>query len=511
MINITFWQMEKRQNSTLQPSTAGTLLACELKDDCSILSPVLQIKNFPTNINPLWNYCHIPHFSKYYFITDWTWKNGLWEISCIEDVLATFRTTIGNLSEYVLRSSYEMDGSVIDTQYPTTAQTDVYSRVITSDFPLQKTWLGGYWVIGIISKSGTAAQGAITYYQMTAAQMARLKAYMMSDDFIANAGLDLPTVTGIVPAELLKTMYNPFQYIVSCTWIPLPASYIPSSFKTLETISFGWWTPPAPESGDPIQGYRINSNGYTTTQSYSLELRYHPQSSARGMFTNHSPYTDRMLYYPCFGSIPLNDDSINAGDRIRLDLSIDGIFGDALLEVVHTRLSGSDYLSVGLLSRQHANLGIPIQLAQNSVDVFQTGNVLATNAISGVMTAFSKNTRGLTSTIDKAAGIWQTVLDLPSVAESSIADAIQNPVGQLQTSGQSGSMAALQCWPYLVEKFRLIADDDNAQKGRPLCKVRQLSTIPGYIMVDTPDVPINCTAQERQQIASFLSNGFFYE
>ena len=520
---ITFWAFDKRSNSTKRPDMAlGSGLECQLKDDCSIIAPVLEIRAMPENLSPLWNYCFIPTFSRYYFINNWVWRNGLWEIECVEDVLASFKMQIGNMSEYVVRAASEADGSIIDMEYPTTALTEVHSRSLPNTFPLSKSWVTGYWVVGVINNSSQAAQGAVTYYQMTAEQMAAFKAYMMSDTFLQAIGLDLPDVAAVLPSELLKTMYDPFKYIASCVWIPMPFSYIPNGFKTLEDISFGWWTPgqsggdsgeeeEPSEPTEPIQGYRINENGYITTLNYTVELQYHPQRIDRGMFTDHSPFTDRMLYYPCFGSIPLNDDSINGSDRIRLDLTIDAIFGDAVLEVYHERLIGQDYLNVGLLSRQYASLAVPIQLAQTTVDVFQTGNLMLTNAASGLMSSFSKHARGAKSFGEKVGSIFETLADVPSIAMNSIGDAIQNPIGQLQTSGQSGSRSALMPWPYLVEKFKIIADDDVPQKGKPLCKVRQISTLSGFIMVDSPDVSINCSATERQQIASFMASGFFYE
>ena len=509
---ITFWAFDKRSNSTKRPDMAlGSGLNCQLKDDCSIIAPVLEIRAMPENLTPLWNYCFIPPFSRYYFINNWTWKNGIWEIECVEDVLASFKMQIGNMSEYVVRAASEADGSIIDMEYPTTALTEVHSRILTNIFPMAKSWAQGYWVIGVINNNSQAAQGAVTYYQMTAAQMATLKAYMMSDNFIQDIGLDLPEVAAVLPSELLKTMYDPFKYIASCVWVPMDFSYIPSGFKTLENVSFGWWTPEPGEGESPIQGYRINANGYITTQNYTVNLEYHPQRIERGMFTDHSPFTDRMLYYPCFGSIPLNDDSINGSDRIRLDLTVDSVFGDAVLEVFHERLISGDYLNVGLLSRQYASLAVPIQLAQTSVDVFQTGNLMLTNAASGLMNSFAKHARGAKSFGEKVGSLFETLADIPSVAMDSIGDAIQNPIGQLQTSGQSGSRSALMPWPYIVEKFRIIADDDVPQKGKPLCKVRTISSLSGFIMVDSPDVSINCSATERQQIASFMASGFFYE
>ena len=82
---------------------------------------------------------------------------------------------------------------------------------------------------------------------------------------------------------------------------------------------------------------------------------------------------------------------------------------------------------------------------------------------------------------------------------------------QLLTAGSNGSLLSLAQNNYLCETFYIAVDDDPAQLGKPLCKVRTLNTIPGYILVMTPDVSLSCFEVERTLIAEFLTTGFFYE
>ena len=107
--------------------------------------------------------------------------------------------------------------------------------------------------------------------------------------------------------------------------------------------------------------------------------------------------------------------------------------------------------------------------------------------------------------------LWETGKGAVQSAGAAVGDVINNPVGQLHTSGTNGSLAQFAQWPWFIQKWRIVADDDNPQKGRPLCEVKTLNTIPGYIMVDSPDVEIACMDAERQQIIAFLSSGFYYE
>lgn len=509
-MTVEFLSFSKRSNSTKQPISGQTALSCELKDPTSMINPTLVIKNTPAAWNPIWNYAHIQAFDRYYFINNWRWLNGVWECDMVCDVLASFKTEIGNLTEYVLRSSYVSNGQIVDLQYPTTAETRVNASMLTNRFTA--VFAGGYYVLGVISNDPNNAQGAVTYYQMTPAQLAALKAYMMSDTFLTDQGLDVQTVTDVMPNELLKTLYDPFKYIASCVWMPFPLSDIPDNLKTLSSIAFGWWTPT--DAGTNIQGYRINANGYVKTYSERISILGHPQRQYRGVFLDHSPFSDRMLYYPPYGSIPINDDSIIGGDFLRIELTVDMVLGDSVLTVFHDRpLGGDNYENMGVIGRVSAPLAVPIQLAQSSIDINGSVTAAETMAIQGTVSAFvgSVSKQQGPSLGGFIGAISDTVSGGISSIASAIGDVVQNPVGQLQTSGTNGSPAQYATHPYFVQKWRIVADDDNLQKGRPLCTRTVLNTIPGYIMVDTPDVEIACMESERQQIISFLSNGFFYE
>ena len=98
-MNIIFYQFAKRNNSTKIVNTTGTTLTCQLKAETDMINPVLEINGVPAAWNPIWNYCYIAAFSRYYFINNWRWMNGIWACECAVDVLASWKTDIGNLSE----------------------------------------------------------------------------------------------------------------------------------------------------------------------------------------------------------------------------------------------------------------------------------------------------------------------------------------------------------------------------------------------------------------------------
>ena len=95
-MNAVFYAFEKKKNSTARPGTgvSSATIAIELKDDTSVLNPVLIMtattSGMPTPFNPsYYTYVHIPSFSRYYFVDDVKYVLGHWEFYLSIDVLAT--------------------------------------------------------------------------------------------------------------------------------------------------------------------------------------------------------------------------------------------------------------------------------------------------------------------------------------------------------------------------------------------------------------------------------------
>ena len=502
-MNITFYQFSKRTNSTKIVNVAGTTLTCELKGTTSIFNPTLVIKAVPASWNPIWNYCYIPGFNRYYFVDNWIWLNGVWECSLVCDVLASFKTDIGNMSEYVLRSSYEADSRITDDAYIVKAQAQTNMTLLPEFFVRVMT--GGFYIIGIIGKESTATQGAITYYQMDADQMARLRAYLLSDTFLSDQGLT--NLANFIPADATKVIYNPYQYIVSCMWFPLPMTAIDSTWKTsVSAIDFGWWN-----TGTGFSAYRLDSNVPYYTHGELITLTSHPQIS-RGEYINHSPYTSRVLRMSPFNEIQLPDAYFDTGDKLYIELQVEFISGIGNLLVQARNAENNTRM---LITRLTQKIGVDIQLAQVGTDYFgaYSQNLTDTNYQ-------WDHSWGQLSSVDLSSfsgaaksgwNIGANIAKADAYSTAAMGNYLKAKAPQLLTAGSNGSLISLAQNNYLCETFYIAVDDDPAQLGKPLCKVRTLNTIPGYILVMTPDVSLSCFEVERTLIAEFLTTGFFYE
>ena len=504
MMNVTFHNFSKRTNSTKQVSTEVTTLSCELKDNVNIFNPVLRIKNMPNLNTPMWNYCYIQPFQRYYFVNNWRWVNAVWECDLVCDVLASFKTSIGAMSEYIMRSSAESDGKIEDTAYIAKAEVTTDMTLLPEFYIRSMT--AGFYVVGIIGKESTATQGAITYYQMTPDEIARLRAYLLSDTFLTDQGL--VNLADFVPADATKVIYNPYQYIVSCMWFPFAASAIDSAYKDAVTsIDFGWWN-----TGTGFSAYRIKANAPIYSREEDISITSHPQI-ARGDYLNHAPYTSRVLRMVPFGEIQLPDQYLDATDHIRMQLQCDFITGIGYLNLYAQTSNNQGRM---LMTRMCQKLGVDIQLAQVGSDYLGARTVDLQDRAAFISDAGSAlnqidvSSYGSAAATALSAGVQLGMAS--SVYEvASMNNYLKAKAPQLLTDGTNGSRAAYTQNNYLCTTFYILVDDDNPQLGRPLCKIRTISAIPGYILVRNPDVQLACFEIERTLITQFMANGFFYE
>ena len=107
----------------------------------SMIKPVLKLEESCANIVSA-NYCYISDFGRYYQIVDKEAdENGLFTISCVEDVLASFSTGISQLHGIVARQKDNYDMYLKDERIPTGAHKAVNVYAFGSTPFLGKTTL----------------------------------------------------------------------------------------------------------------------------------------------------------------------------------------------------------------------------------------------------------------------------------------------------------------------------------------------------------------------------------
>lgn len=467
--NVNLYNFTKKYNSTAQPAGSGTQFSCVIKEPSGILNPTIVLDLGLTSSPASYNYAYISAFNRYYYIREWNFERGLWLAELEVDVLATYKTTIGASSLYMLRASNEKNGTVIDNLYPCKTGCDFVSTAITS--PYDST---GCYVIGVVNKAGM--YGSISYYALTRGNMATLLNGLLTDVVGSGStplnGFDLSDAS----LELQLSIVDPIQYIKSAIWLPVPVSNITSDQTETDLNVFNWTIP-------GVTAYRVSNPSIILRNN--IALTNHPDYSARGSYVNSKPYTLATLFMPPFGVIELDTSVTCNAASIDADIYLDANTGEGNLVISANGI---------VINKLDAKVGVPIQIAQVARDYLGAVTSVA-NVIGGVM---SGGAAGIAGAV--AGGI------------SAVGNAINSVTPRSNTIGSSGNFSVLTAKaPELDLQFFRPVDDDNTHNGRPLCAIRTVSTLGGYMLVQDGDVPINGTKQEAEEVQRFLESGFYYE
>lgn len=466
-MKATFYVFPKRTNSTKRPSS-GTDYNIEVKAPCNIINPEIKIAS---NANPTgYNYCYIPTWGRYYWVRNWTYSDSLWTASLVVDALASYRDQIGSSTEYVVRSSAQYDSSISDSLYPAKATVQSVTHAFQGGFA--ETISEGFFVIGFIAKTPNSI-GAVTYVVMSPGNAKKLSSKLLTN--VSYLRIDNAEISD----SLTKILFNPYQYIVSCNYFPFDIAELTAHLPLVSSVDVGWWSVDVP-------CWILGEDNNNLTKSVSVGVPKHPQSASRGGYCNASPYTDYTIFLQPFGVIPLDASKLWGATTLSIQYTVDLFTGDSILRMFTDTNQ--------LVHETTAKLGVPIQLSNITFDVPSGGGLLQTG-------------------IAAAVGGLQAALTGGSFSDvgNGILNAAQATNADVASKGATGSTIAFDSVPYMVARFKILVDDNNEDHGRPLCKRVQLSTIPGFIMVDDPDIVLNATAAEIDSVKSYLKNGFFYE
>lgn len=557
---IKLFTFSKRTNSTKRPTlSSADDYTCTFIDNTSIMSPVIRIKAPANTSMYAYNYAYISMFDRYYYISDIVYGLGTWTISMRIDVLASYKTQIGNSSHYIERASYEHNPFVIDSLYP--IQTNQSLTIVKPDkvgdyYPsIFGTTITPGYVVGLIG--GIDSQwteliahdaqkqiynGSVIYFLLTEEQLGKFITSLLE----AVSLYDIPVSE--LSYNLQKQLINPIQYIHSIKCIPfypnvLDYYYVKSYYLGFTYMNIpdydvegeNWRILPAPTVG----GNTVN-NGYMVKNSLSIRLPLHPSYTDKGHWVLSDPYSKYVLHVGPFGEIQIPSGEImratvhTAGDNKYLQMYISTVFdistGECTMFLAFDSTSAEDaFLEVT------KNLSIPIPVHQSTQDVIghrqarrdlgyqQIGAVLdiaksVVGAAGGGSTATVAEDAMSSDTTGSAkvglSGPISTALTAQQKMLNTIDSATRSNQVTISGNGNEGSYMSFNqdlCTPRIFCYFSPFVEENNAEKGRPLCKVKQISTIPGFIMCSGAEIETYGTAAENEAVAAFLNGGFYYE
>lgn len=471
-MQATFFQFAKRTNSTKRPS-GGQGFGIDLKAPCNIIDPEIKIatQSDPTG----YNYCYIPTFSRYYWVKNWTYSEGLWNASLTVDTLASYREQIGYSTEYVVRSSAKYDPKIVDNLYPT--KSTITTRTIyTNSTPFTddpENGSRGFFVVAVNAPGYVSFGGAI-YLAMSGTTFQKLMEALLQNTDYLNISADE------ISSNLTKALFNPIQYISKAFWIPCGNTAIGTP---VNEIPVGWW-----KMKNIGNAYVIQNNNDKQVFTFKISTPHHPQHITRGVYTDGAPYSEYTLYCPPFGEIKLNANLFVLQSTLYCRLTVDYRTGDAILDLSFNNDFNTIFFSTS------SNVSVPVQLAQIATNV----NELA--SLGGL----------IQTAVGAIAGGIESFFSGGDITNG-IASGAQQMTVTSQSKGGGASVAKYGITPYLTGAFYDLVDDNNEDHGRPLCQRVQLFSIPGFIMVDDPDIALTATTAEIDSVKSYMKNGFFLE
>lgn len=465
-MTIDYWtNFSKRKNSTKQPSS-GTSLTVTLKEGTSIEKPVFLISGDHFDI------CYVKAFTNHYYFVDdiKSVRNGLTEVSCSMDPMATFKSTIGSYEAFVERSSYDYNQWIPDPACSILPYAQIDESSVSSG--LNAT---GCFAVSVLNTIGSGV-GFTTTYLMDRTNLRALANYCNTD--WGSLITDPLAIVEWMQAVFLKTANS----IIDCIWLPIDYSSVSSLPNvSFETVTVGVDSVPS------CSGYRmtgVNIKNFTII-GLSFPTPQHPTD-----FRHYPPYTIYKLYVPGYGSIETPYNDFPSG--MQIDMDVDMSTGDTMV-----------YLNSGtkLVSTLHYNIGVSCPVGKVGSDVTGTAVGIIQARANLVSADVPGNKYSDVSRLEAAASGVNAFSTFAGVTPS--------------VSGSKGGRALitnglnfiLSMWSHNT----ITPADYYPTSGLMLLEKRTLSSIPGYIKCINASVPISGMNQDRDTINNYLNSGFYYE
>ena len=476
MGNCKLFTLNKRHNSTLQPTGTGTDTSVILKGGSNMLSPVFTMHH---NTFPTYNY--VKYNSRYYFVTGIkAVHDDLFEISCEVDVLATFKASIQAISAYVLYYNHQ-NLEIADKRLSLKASKTKSDKSGTFGF----LGTSHCYILTVIGENNVNA------YCLNQAQIESLYSGTFETHY-DNAIDALPAVTGTGFADTmisfaqwyaayLKSTAGCFNYagtisdnIKSCIILPVTSGSVGGTPNTPVYIG-------AIDTG--ITGFKINNR--VMTDYATVDIPWQNTTDWRRL----APYHEIFLYIPALGLISLSPSDLIGAQSLRIDMTMDVLSGDAIFVVKADNDNVVYYAST--------NLATPYAIGSSQVSPSQI-----TNALIGAAGALTGN-----PTI-AAAGLLGLANDIQP-----------NPI----CIGSNSGGAILGIHADTVKCYTIFHDtavaihDQAAISGEPFNGVMSLSGVSGFVQTKDASVAGGgvgepaMTDTERQNINRLLDGGIYIE
>lgn len=474
MIDIYFYNINKRLNSTARPSGSGTKYECVLKDNTSVLSPVLRLR---LSSKPDYNYFKMDN--RYYWITDITsLANDLWQIAGQVDVLATFKGHIQATSAFVLYDSTP------NTQLPDSRlaiETDCDTYTATASMPwYYTTGTSGTYMIATTGDKDTididynvtlknklvptvqsASRNGTGVYAIPYSSIEEIGfdindfitslVYIIANEYtdIAQARSELANlITNPSPdilTDIVKAISTTANMITDITTeyptriALLIAQNLIAGGNALQNVKASYWLPfTVPGDALVTPGSNRLALGTYTDNVPGLQRVADPIIKAIGIDVNipwhfndwrDATCTEVMLYIPLIGCINIPSEVVKGNDKLTLGFALNLYSGELAVEV---KCNGAQLGTYG------TNCAMNILIGDSNVNMGGAVNTIvgaATHNYASVAGGITETLSGMSTSVGGIGGGAGTGLTNQIVCICRCHETSQNPSALLSTIG----------------------------------------------------------------------------
>lgn len=153
-MDIIFYKSTNEVNSFPKSLTNGVTISGSLRSECDILNPVIEFTGIGVDIP--YNYCYIPTFKRYYFITEArSIRNNILELSMHVDVLQSWADKILNQYAIIKRNEYINNKKFVDDRVPILPTKKDKKITLDGNIPIVSAYSSNiHYVVGIAGQLG---------------------------------------------------------------------------------------------------------------------------------------------------------------------------------------------------------------------------------------------------------------------------------------------------------------------------------------------------------------------
>ena len=478
MATVSFGNFSKRRNSTKQPSGLSDQRDCKLKETTSVDHPTFIV----TGNNFHYNYASWD--GRYYFIRDIrSAHNGLTEIECEIDVLATYKSAILNTTAYVLYDSTS-NAELPDNRLP----MKTTKTVSASSAACPLTPSSGTYILSI-----TGSHNSTGIYKCSQAELASLidDVQDISDNIWDETGITPPSPPA-TPADVVDAIVkfgefqmDVFKYILEICQRAVSQFFgsgnIPENIRECRFIPFDIGT--SGGGGTVYLGtFKTNTSlsklvTDTVVRTASVSIPWQATD-----FRRRSPYTEVYLYIPYIGMVRLSSENLVGQSSVTVSYAISVRDGS----VICTVTSGSE-----VLGQYPGNVGCSVPIGVSNINLPKAGQ----SVIAGAASAMNKNLGGV------------------GMAALNFADSITpnfTSIGGLDGIAGIASPQNITC--YTVFHDTIAAPNTDLQViGSPTMRTKSLGGLTGFVQCLDAHVEADAMGEELAEIDAFLNSGIFIE